>query len=319
MSQKEYNKHAYLLLTHNYSKVLEILVRMIDDERNDIYIHIDKKTKISYAHLIAQHVSKSKVFFVKRIRTYWGHISMVKAEYSLFQTAFENGPYLYYHLLSGNDLPIKSQNIIHSFFDNHQGEEFVSLRVCDDYSLKRIHTRLLFPVRGLCSNEVWIGQKINGALNLITSVYSSLLRKAGYLNEGFSVYYTGSQWASLTNRAVVILLENKRKVLRCFKFTFCPDEFYKQTVLYYAMKTTSNSSDPIVLYQVKDENGSICLSSARLIDMSRNKPYCFSINDYDRIKQSGAMFCRKIFDEALAVKLYEEFGGQANRELIREG
>ena len=47
MCLKGFQKHAYLLLTHQYSKVLEVLVRMIDDERNDIYVHIDKKVKDS--------------------------------------------------------------------------------------------------------------------------------------------------------------------------------------------------------------------------------------------------------------------------------
>lgn len=41
-------KHAYLLLTHEFSPILETLIRMIDDERNDIYVHIDKKVRVSY-------------------------------------------------------------------------------------------------------------------------------------------------------------------------------------------------------------------------------------------------------------------------------
>lgn len=36
-------KHAYLILAHNDPKVLELLVRLLDDSRNDIYIHVDKK------------------------------------------------------------------------------------------------------------------------------------------------------------------------------------------------------------------------------------------------------------------------------------
>ena len=34
-------KHAYLIIAHNEYPVLETLVSMIDDERNDIYLHID--------------------------------------------------------------------------------------------------------------------------------------------------------------------------------------------------------------------------------------------------------------------------------------
>ena len=38
-------KHAYLIIAHNNFYILKKLIALIDDERNDIYIHIDKKTK----------------------------------------------------------------------------------------------------------------------------------------------------------------------------------------------------------------------------------------------------------------------------------
>ena len=37
-------RHAYLILCHNNFKILQMLLSAIDDDRNDIYIHVDKKT-----------------------------------------------------------------------------------------------------------------------------------------------------------------------------------------------------------------------------------------------------------------------------------
>ena len=37
-------KHAYLIIAHGEYNLLNILVNMIDDVRNDIFIHIDKKS-----------------------------------------------------------------------------------------------------------------------------------------------------------------------------------------------------------------------------------------------------------------------------------
>lgn len=54
-----------------------------------------------------------------------GGISQVVAEMTLFRTAFDNGPYSFYHLLSGTDLPIKSQDYIHKFMDKYPNTEFV--------------------------------------------------------------------------------------------------------------------------------------------------------------------------------------------------
>ncbi|RRK09135.1 glycosyl transferase, partial [Lactiplantibacillus garii] len=39
------HKHAYLITAHHQFTLLCRLIKMIDDERNDIYIHIDKKAK----------------------------------------------------------------------------------------------------------------------------------------------------------------------------------------------------------------------------------------------------------------------------------
>ena len=36
-------RHAFLILAHNEFQILKILLSMLDDGRNDIYLHIDKK------------------------------------------------------------------------------------------------------------------------------------------------------------------------------------------------------------------------------------------------------------------------------------
>ena len=37
-------KHAMLIMAHNQFEILEKLLIMLDHERNDIYIHIDRKS-----------------------------------------------------------------------------------------------------------------------------------------------------------------------------------------------------------------------------------------------------------------------------------
>ena len=37
-------KHAYLIMAHNNWKILEKLLILLDDKRNDIYLHIDLKS-----------------------------------------------------------------------------------------------------------------------------------------------------------------------------------------------------------------------------------------------------------------------------------
>lgn len=57
-------KHAYLIIAHNNWYVLEKLIRLIDDERNDIYLHIDIKVKDFNKEYFADIVNKSNIYFV---------------------------------------------------------------------------------------------------------------------------------------------------------------------------------------------------------------------------------------------------------------
>ena len=103
-------KHAYLILAHEYNYNLESLIASIDDERNDIYIHIDKKSIGFPFEKIRELVKKSQICFVDRINTNWASYRLVEAELILLETALANGNYMYYHLLSGADMPLRNQN-----------------------------------------------------------------------------------------------------------------------------------------------------------------------------------------------------------------
>ncbi len=54
-------KHAFLIIAHNEYPVLEVLLSMLDDERNDIYLHIDKRA----TELFQRKHSASCVFLSK--------------------------------------------------------------------------------------------------------------------------------------------------------------------------------------------------------------------------------------------------------------
>lgn len=43
-------KHAYLIMAHNNWKILEKLLILLDDKRNDIYLHIDLKLYLANLH-----------------------------------------------------------------------------------------------------------------------------------------------------------------------------------------------------------------------------------------------------------------------------
>lgn len=119
-------KHAYLIMAHNNFDFLNRELRLLDDERNDIYIHIDKKAGIVNKPSILHGITRSRVSFIPRKKINWAGYSGIQCELDLLREAVKHEEYAYYHLLSGADLPLKSKQDIFDFFDAHQGQEFVS-------------------------------------------------------------------------------------------------------------------------------------------------------------------------------------------------
>ncbi len=216
-------KHAYLILAHNHFDLLETLVRLLDDERNDIFLHIDKKVeKFDFAHFRSI-CSRSQVFFTsKRLDSAWGSQRLVLAELELFRTAHKQGPYHCYHLLSGADLPLKSQDEIHKIFEQFPVSRLGCAETASEWDVRRLSRYYhVFP-----KNRKF-GQKLN---QLLSSLQDYL--KIDRLKRTGIVVKKGSQWGSLTEEAVKCLLSNERKIRKLTRFTICADEIYKQTMLY---------------------------------------------------------------------------------------
>lgn len=66
------SKQAYLIIAHKNDLCFETLLKMLDDPRNDIFIHMDKKNQAYDAGLINNYIKKSKVYHVDRTCVTWG-------------------------------------------------------------------------------------------------------------------------------------------------------------------------------------------------------------------------------------------------------
>ena len=112
------NRHAYLIMAHNDFYILEKLICLLDHDRNDIYIHIDKKVKEFDFDYYKNLVNKSRLFYTeKRVDVRWGDYSQIECELTMLECAVKNGAQ-YYHLISGVDMPLKKAEEMHKFYDN---------------------------------------------------------------------------------------------------------------------------------------------------------------------------------------------------------
>lgn len=69
--ENKHQKHAYLIMIHEDSEILHNSLKMIDDERNDIYIHVDAKSKDVNIKKIFGSVHKSQLFFSERVKVFF--------------------------------------------------------------------------------------------------------------------------------------------------------------------------------------------------------------------------------------------------------
>ncbi|HBY89841.1 MAG TPA: hypothetical protein DEO37_05310 [Aerococcaceae bacterium] len=121
------NKHSYLIIAHKNDFTFHTLIKSLDSEFNDLYIHMDAKVKKYDEHKIEKLARKSNIIHTQRTNVQWGGYSQINAEIILFEEAISSSvSYSFFHLISGEDLPIKPLNVIHSFFENNKGKNFLN-------------------------------------------------------------------------------------------------------------------------------------------------------------------------------------------------
>lgn len=274
-------KHAYLIIAHNNFYLLEKQLILLDDERNDIYIHIDLKCKDFNFNKFENLVRKSNLTFIDRIDVKWGDCSQVEVELKLLRAATKYH-YEYYHLISGVDLPLKSQNYIHSFFEENKGIEYVGFVHKQNYQ-DRVRYFHFFNTREEFSS-MNLNHKLKFILNAISLKIQKLLRVNRIKKYDLKIA-KGSNWFSITDEFANYIINNKDFILKFCRYSKCADEIFIQTMLI-------NSSFYKEWYDSYNAS-----SNLRLIDWDRGNPYTFTNEDYNLLIQSDALFARKFSED----------------------
>lgn len=198
------SKHAYLIIAHNNFEILEKTLKILDDEKNDFYIHIDKKVKNFDFERVKNIVKKSKINFTERIDVKWGHSSQIDCELILLKSAVKNN-YSYYHLLSGVDIPIKSKDEIYNFFEKNLGKEFIHTSIINNKSElnSRYYYYHLFPHYSRSSYKYIIG-----VIEKVFLKIQKILKINRVKNKNIKFFY-GAQWFSITNDLVEYILSKE--------------------------------------------------------------------------------------------------------------
>lgn len=267
-------KHAYLIMAHNQFLTLKELVSVLDDSRNDIYIHFDRKVK-SLPVLQTRH---SRLIILKdRVDVIWGDVSQIKAEYALFKASFSPGRYSYYHLISGVHFPLMSNDKLHSWFDRQDGACVLREVALTDEEIQMRFGKYHFFIKHLISRN----QFVNKVYHLGWRGVLRLQKVLGIRRDTSFIQGKASQWCSLNEDAVKLLISSEKEALRRFRRSFCCDEFFVRSFI--------DNTDIPVIYDDR-----ICY-----VVFVNTTPKVFTIKDYPELNHSKALFFRKMTDANL--------------------
>lgn len=275
--------HAFLIMTYNFPEQLGEVVNLLMSENHYFFIHVDKKSDMAPFIKVVKGVEH--IIFIsenERIPVYWGGFSQVLAEIILLKKAYTYSVNMeYFHLISGQDFPCKSNQFIDSFFNKHLGESFMkfdTLEETREWRKKKYPNRYRiysFSDKGTCNSFI---------VNLLKYPIK-LVQKFVYLRPEIKDVYAGWNWFSWHRRVLEYVLKYINlhpNSLERLRYCSCMDELYFHTILHDKMQELNivdNALRYIVWYPKRP---------------AKTLPLVLNENEYLEIIHSDAIFCRKV-------------------------
>jgi len=294
-------KHAYLILVHTQPAQVRTLLSLLDDPRNDIYVHIDRKAPFG-AEALEGCCVHSRVHFIEpRFSIHWGGPHMMLATLALLKAATAT-PHAYYHLISGQDLPIKDQDAIHAFFEAHAGQEFIQFWPAEPSETRRATNFYLFPEH----NGSQPGRFIN-------KLSRGVMKPFGGINRDLDLRLSSS-WFSITDACARHVVSREAWLKKRFVHTTMPDEVFIGTVVWDSPFRERLFDDSIHLERQENKR-TVLPGDLRLIDWTRGSaehPRTFREEDWDLLTESPCLWARK-FDQRVDARVIERLEKRLKR------
>lgn len=281
--------HAYLILANKNLKQLQELIAVLDNEQNDIYLFIDKKSQM-VNNLDTLSTNVSKLFVFHDVSVYWGDYSIVQAELEMLKRAIAR-EYDYYHIISGVDLPLQTQSYIHKFFDRNPGKIFISLS--GEISQSEIRRRSMNHIfRRHLRRENKAGWKMMHQIQRAWLVPQIIFSKL-HLN---NFEYVGSNWSSFDHEFAKILVDSEDEIFDRYSKGYIVDEVFIPWVI-----DKNNLWSKVYNTSLMRNNENSFQANLRYINWwsGSDGPKIFKTNDLKELevaRQKGYLFARK-FDQ----------------------
>lgn len=274
-------KHAYLIIAHHHFDMLKNLIRTLDSENADFYIHINTSVKDVDLTEIRSAAEKSRVKAYQKYRITWGADTQILCELFLMEQAAK-GKYDYYHLLSGVDIPLRTGREIEAFFEG-QEKSFLEVKQEKDLSGTLDRVRYYYPLQRFIGRQKKSRGFAAALLDQLDYESQKIQKMLGIdrTKDAPFAYCRGGNWFSVRHDVIAYALGNRRMILKYFGQSMTADELFLQSVV---------MSSPLADTVIRD--------NLRLVDWQRTEhggcsPHTFTMADYDMLVNSDRLFARK--------------------------
>jgi len=205
---------AYFIMVHHKPDTFKEMFQKIYTRDQFYLIHIDRKAKAEFTEEIQLYlIHFPNVYILESMNIVAGGFSMIQAELNAMEYLLNvSHEWDYFINLSGEDFPLKSQNIIRKFLTVNNGRNYLFY-----YDQKFYRPDTL--------------RRIQNHFTELTHKISSLIYKRDFM-EGVTPYI-GGKWFIFTRDTCSFLTNNKRVMdfEDYYLHTLLPAESFFQTVL----------------------------------------------------------------------------------------
>ncbi|NNL19592.1 MAG: glycosyl transferase [Boseongicola sp.] len=278
-------KIAFILLCHKDREAITAQAERLTAAGDMVSIHFDARASSQdFTALKASLKDNPAVAFAKkRVKCGWGEWSLVAATLSALRTAVETFPdATHFYLLSGDCMPIKSAEYVHSYLDARNVDIIESFDFFESNWIKtgfrdeRLIYRHLFNERAQ-PRRFYGALKLQQALGLKRKVPAELRMMIG------------SQWWCLRRQSVQTLLnfiDARRDIEAFFRTTWIPDETFFQTLVRHLIREVEID----------------CRTPTFLMFTDYGMPVTFHNDHFDLLLGQDYLFARKISPDANELK-----------------
>lgn len=263
----EQTKTAYFILVHRFPEQFKRLFRAIYYPENYYLIHLDKKAgEVIYEDIQDFLANFSNAYILESENIVWGGYSMVQVALNGIKYLLNiNADWDFFINLSGQDFPLKSQDVIQDFLSKNKGNNFIKIV---NQATERPETM----------------NRIENYFVETDTGFSGVPYNRAYLEDVIS--YIGGQWMILTRECCEFICNSgeAKKFEDFYLHTLIADESFFQTVM---MNTSFNGKI------INDDKRAIIWIPDGDIKL---RPKTLTKDDIDFLLTGDNLFARKFDD-----------------------